>query len=546
MATSAALPARRCRLPAGRAAARRSPARPARAAPRADATATAESSVVKPSSTKPLKVIVAGGGIGGLTFALAAQERGIDVELFERVKVYKPFGGPIQMQCNALGALEAISKPFAEKVISFGCVTGDRINGLLDGVSGKWWMRFDTRQPCRRNGLPLTLVINRPDLLQMLLDALKPGTVERGVEVMGYEQDEEGITALLSDGRKVRGDVLVASDGIRSKCRKQFKGEEDLKKNVTYSGYTVYTCCPEFEPADVDKIGYQVFLGGCTLNDVNADCYFVASDVGDGRSQYYAFHREPEGGVDDKPMKERLLEIFQGWSEPVLDRIRASDESEIERRDIFDRRPTLTWTDQRMCLLGDAAHAVQPNMGQGGCQAIEDAYALADELCGLELRGQEAVEGALVRYARRRVLRAGNVHGFSRLAPLANDLYRPFLGSDPYSVYPEPVRVLLRQVEKLRVPHPGRVIGQVGMMFVMDGILEYIGAGNVLGVPLPPWLGGRIQPKPDERVPYCQVPGVADNVAKRDLTDEDFVMKGIPGLAEEHLQAGAAAPTGAA
>ena len=508
------------------------PVRPAAPAPALALAAEAGAAAAEGAATKPLKVIVAGGGIGGLTFALAAQERGLDVQVFERVKQYKPFGGPIQMQCNALGALEAISPAFAEDVISTGCVTGDRINGLLDGVSGRWWMRFDTRQPCRRNGLPLTLVINRPDLLQMLLDALRPGVVERGIEVMGYTQDETGITATLSDGRTVHGDVLVASDGIRSKCRAQFKGPEDAD-NVTYSGYTVYTACPEYEPETVEKIGYQVFLGGCTLDGVNADCYFVASDVGNGRSQYYAFHREPPGGVDTKPMKERLLEIFDGWSDDVIGRIQATKNEDLERRDIFDRRPTLSWLDGRLALLGDAAHAVQPNMGQGGCQAIEDAYALATELQSLEAgASQGAVQGALRQYAFRRVLRAGSVHGFSRLAPLANDLYRPFLGSDPYSWYPKPVQDACLALEKAKIPHPGRVFGQVGMMFTMDGILEYIGAGNVFGVALPPLLGGRIQPKEEERVPYCQVPGVAPNIARRPITDEDFTMKGLPGFAE--------------
>ncbi len=84
-----------------------------------------------------------------------------------------------------------------------------------------------------------------------------------------------------------------------------------------------------------------------------------------------------------------------------------------------------------MCLLGDAAHALQPNMGQGGCQAIEDAYALADELSKVQKRDRFSVNMSLNFYALRRVLRAGSIHGFSRLAPLANELYKPFLGSSP-------------------------------------------------------------------------------------------------------------------
>eukprot|EP00959_Pyramimonas_sp_CCMP1952_P077891 1628068-Pyramimonas_sp.AAC.1 len=85
----------------------------------------------------------------------------MDVTIFERVKEYKPFGGPIQLQCNAMGTIEAIDGGLANLIYENCTITGDRINGLLDGLRGSWFFRFDTRQPCYKNGLPLTLVINR-------------------------------------------------------------------------------------------------------------------------------------------------------------------------------------------------------------------------------------------------------------------------------------------------------------------------------------------------------------------------------------------------
>ena len=121
-------------------------------------------------------MLIAGGGIAGLITALALQRKGMKVKVFEKVKEYKLFGGPIQLQCNAQGALEAPSR--RRRALGDGrrerekwtIITGDRINGLLDGVAGDWFYRFDTRKPCYENGLPLTLVIARYDLLEILRD----------------------------------------------------------------------------------------------------------------------------------------------------------------------------------------------------------------------------------------------------------------------------------------------------------------------------------------------------------------------------------------
>ena len=94
------------------------------------------------SGQKKLKVLVAGGGIGGLVFALAAKKKGFEVMVFERdlsaVRGEGQYRGPIQIQSNALAALEAIDSEVADEVMRVGCITGDRINGLVDGVSGNW------------------------------------------------------------------------------------------------------------------------------------------------------------------------------------------------------------------------------------------------------------------------------------------------------------------------------------------------------------------------------------------------------------------------
>lgn len=470
-----------------------------------------ESSVGKP------RVIIAGGGIGGLCAALALQSKGIPFTLYEKVKEYKPFGGPIQLQCNALESLEAIDMSVARQIMDLGTITGDRINGLLDGKTGEWYLRFDTRKPALKKGLPLTLVLNRYVLLDILKGAVKPENMTLGKRIEGYEEvsaedsptGKAFVEVRFDDGSKTVGDVIVAADGINSTVRKQVKTGSD---EATYSGYTCYTATCDFELEDVDKIGYQVYLGNGQ--------YFVASDVGEGKTQWYAFKAQEPGIKDESgDVRGNLLELFKDWSVDVRARFEATLEEDIEQRDIYDRRPVFNWVKGKVALLGDSAHSMQPNMGQGGCQAIEDGYVLADVLsrCNME-EGDECIQQALNEYARRRCARAASIHGFARSAALMTTTWRPYLGSDPYSFYsyiPGAMQ-FWSALEKLKIPHPGKVIGQVMMMLSIDLILEYIACG------------GPVSEK--DRVKYCQVPGVS--VPKRDLPKDAFKMNGIPGFAE--------------
>ena len=134
-----------------------------------------------------------------------------------------------------------------------------------------------------------------------------------------------------------------------------------------------------------------------------------------------------------------------------------------------------------------------------------------------------------MKYAARRFLRTGAIHGLSRFSSLMNTVYRRHFGDEPYGFYPEPVQRFWNAVAKLKIPHPGSVVGQVAIMGSMPVILEYVGGGfNRFGVPAV--LGGASTGNGIDRVPRSQVPGVS--APKRDLKPEDFEMKGIPGLAK--------------
>ncbi|CAI0553626.1 unnamed protein product [Linum tenue] len=453
---------------------------------------------------KKLRVLVAGGGIGGLLFALAAKKKGFEVIVFERdlsaIRGEGQYRGPIQIQSNALAALEAIDLDVADEVMRAGCVTGDRINGLVDGISGTWYVKFDTFTPAVERGLPVTRVISRMTLQRILASAVGEEIIQNGSNVVDFEDDGDKVTVTLDNGQQYEGDLLVGADGIRSKVRTKLFGPKD----VTYSGYTCYTGIADFVPVDIESVGYRVFLGHKQ--------YFVSSDVGAGKMQWYAFYNESAGGTD-KPggKKERLLQLFEGWCDNVIDVLHATDEEAILRRDIFDRTPTLNWGKGRVTLLGDSIHVMQPNLGQGGCMAIEDGYQLAVDLVNAYDESIESgkpvdVFSSLKSYEKARRLRVAIIHGMARMAAIMATTYRPYLG-----VGLGPLSFLT----KFRIPHPGRVGGRFFVSLAMPSMLSWILGGN--------------SSKLEGRSASCRLSDRASDQLSRWFDDDDALERALDG-----------------
>lgn len=430
-------------------------------------------------SQKTAQVVIAGGGIGGLVLAVGLLKQGLSVKVLERdltaIRGEGKYRGPIQVQSNALGALQALDEQIAEEVLSRGCITGDRVNGLCDGVSGEWYCKFDTFHPAVDKGLPVTRVISRQVLQEILakrvIELGGESVIENGVVVQDYRHEvdpktgKKTVFATCEGGKEYSGDMLIGSDGIWSKIRRQMIGHTE----ANYSQYTCYTGISDFTPADIDTVGYRVFLGH--------EQYFVSSDVGGGKMQWYAFNREPAGGEDEPgKKKERLMSIFGHWNDMVTDLIMATPEDDVLRRDIFDRPPIFKWTDGRVALLGDSAHAMQPNLGQGGCMAIEDAFQLSVDIKNeIEKDPSKSpdFDGVLRGYFFKRVLRAAAIHGMAGMAAFMASTYKAHLGE---GLGP------LEWITKYRVPHPGRVGGQFILKYSMPLVLDWVlgGYGSAL------------------------------------------------------------------
>jgi zeaxanthin epoxidase len=427
----------------------------------------------------PLRVIVAGGGIAGLVAAAGCHSQGMKVAIFEQASQYAPYGGPIQIQSNALRALQRINEDVYREIIAAGTVTADRISGLKIGYKkgvflglgpayekGDWLVQFDTLQPALEAGLPATVVVDRPVIQQILLNhGLPENTVRIKSRIANYEElgPGEGIRVTLEDGTVAYADVLIGADGIWSSVRRIMHGlnqnadgfaasgaaggalnEAEARRlakesvlmannaNRRYSGFTCYAALTEHRASNIEEVSYQILLG--------KDKYFVSTDGGGERQQWFALIREDAGGVDPEPTPDnptpklnRLLYEFNNqepgdkngdvWDDFAHELLRSTPEENIKRRDLYDGPPLLTrgWTRGQVAICGDAAHPMMPNLGQGGCQATEDGYRLSQELS--TVRHTSEVEGALQSYFRKRI---GRTTIIQILAQLGSDLLVDF------------------------------------------------------------------------------------------------------------------------
>lgn len=370
------------------------------------------------SVENPLRVIIAGAGVGGLTLANSLKNSPhVQVTVIEKTSEFKRFGGPIQLASNALQILRTIcDKEVYDQVISKFTFTGNKENGIKDGIRNEWYAKFDLASPAESRNMPYTGVIDRPELQEIFLNSLPKGMVTNGDGVVGYEiHPTTGVVkAKLASGKSVEGDVLIGADGIWSNVRATMRDEpvRGDESGVAYSGYTLFAGELEYDSFDNGQVGYKVYIG--------PQQYFVITDIGNGRYQWYAFLARPAGSeeLELKPEGSSvyLQNIFTGWSKDIHHILNATQEHEIEQRDLYDRPPSFLkkWSDGHVALLGDSVHAMMPNLGQGGCQAIEDALVLKQELEGASLRSH--VSDKLFMYRKRRLIRSAAVQGLSRFA----------------------------------------------------------------------------------------------------------------------------------
>lgn len=331
-------------------------------------------------------VIVVGGGIGGLAVANACCAQGVTVTVLEQAPRLEEIGAAIGVQTNAVRAMRSFGR--ADELIRSGIPIEHY--EYVDW-RGRRLVRWPQGDIARKLGEP-TVVVHRGDLQRVLLGGLDDNvTVRLGAKLVGYVEDEDGVTVQLADGELIRAGLLVGADGIRSAVRRQLLGDDHLR----YSGWAAYRGIATFsDPVLPVGLARQTLGRGRT---------FGTWHLPGGRLYWVATLTEKVGhGAPAGERRKLLLEAFRGAHAPIQKLMESTDEAAIMRHEVFDREPVDSWSSTRVVLLGDAAHPTTPVTGQGGGQAIIDAAVLAEVGALASLADGAALHEALKRYEARR------------------------------------------------------------------------------------------------------------------------------------------------
>lgn len=333
-----------------------------------------------------MKIAVIGAGIGGLVAAVGMQRDGHDVVVYEQREDPSPAGAGLTLFGNAFDALDMVGLGEAVRDVPSGAIAAMRAGQREP--SGAWLM---TTPP---SAVASLRSVHRIELHRVLTEALQPGTLRAGTPAL---VSETGSPEVSVNGRTESFDVVVVADGIRSRNRAAL----GLDAGVRYAGYTAWRGVTDA----------PVALGGEAGETWGRGSVFGVVTLPDERVYWFATLSTPADTVFPNE-HEAALSLFADWHAPIRACIEATPAHQLMRHDIYDlaKLPT-SFKLGRTVLLGDAAHAMTPNLGQGAGQAIEDAVTLARLLVDAR---SDAVDERLERYAEVRGRRTAQVWQRSR------------------------------------------------------------------------------------------------------------------------------------
>jgi salicylate hydroxylase len=353
-----------------------------------------------------LRIAIVGGGIGGLTAALALRARGIDASVFEQAEVVREIGAGVSIHPNAARLLKRIGLDEQLRKI------GSPINGItlrsskgeaITTAAGPATPAFSQQTGQGYN-------VHRADFLNLLFAALPGGTVRLGHRCLQLQEDGEGVRLSFANGAVAEADVVIGADGIRSVVQRGI----GLESRPSSEGIMAYR---GLIPAE--RLAWAGDLKDPALW-IGSGRSFLLYPVASGRLinmvAFVPTDTESEESWSAPGELKALATEYAGWDQPVQDTINSLDET--FRWGIYDRAPLPHWSTARVTLMGDAAHPMVPHVGQGAGQSIEDAITLAVVLEGC---GANDIAVRLKLYETLRLARTSQVQALARAA---GKLYR--------------------------------------------------------------------------------------------------------------------------
>ncbi|MGX1928020.1 FAD-dependent monooxygenase [Flagellimonas sp. 2504JD4-2] len=309
-----------------------------------------------------MKYAIIGAGIGGLTTALAFEKKGIDYQIFERAPQLTEVGAGIWLAPNALQVLEAL------EVLDEVKKKGNPIDRITLGKSDMTPLSDNFQDIIKDKFGYSTIAIHRADLQQLLFEKIPPQKIHLGRSFRSFQQLQNGkIQVLFEDDTSHETDYLIGADGIYSKVRKQLFP----KSKTRYSGQTCWRGVAEMElESQYQNNGMELW---------GKQIRFGISKIAENKVYWFAVALDKPNQKDEKgTTKQKLLTMFHSFHPLIKQLISVTPTEKILRSDVMDLAPLADWHKDNVCLVGDAGHATTPNMGQGGAQAIEDAYYLSN------------------------------------------------------------------------------------------------------------------------------------------------------------------------
>jgi len=314
------------------------------------------------------KILIIGGGIGGLAAGRALAQRGFDVHVHETVAHLREVGAGVQMSPNAVKVLLALGLGEQIDALAF---RSQAIVGR-DWKSGRALYSTPLAAICKERYGAEYVHMHRADLHGALAAGLPDSMFHLSSRCTAVSQHADGVVASFADGSEVEGDILIGADGIHSTVRASLFGKDQPRFTGNMCWRTVIPV--EQLPKDLVTPDVSIWLG--------PNGHVVTYYVRGGKLVNVVAIRETESWVEESwnvtSSKDELIDAFAGWSPKLIELFKCG--GEVFKWGLFDRDPMPQWTVGRISLMGDAAHPMLPFLAQGAAMALEDAYILARSL----------------------------------------------------------------------------------------------------------------------------------------------------------------------